>query len=861
MIPDTWFPEVSGSSGPSAPGSGLERRLQQLQSLQHLSLLLSSTLDLQALLQALVRELWQTFGYARVHVALHREGLLVPLAIAGHDCALPPLTTQEGVSGFVFRTGEPAFLLDVCGNPYYVACNPDTVQEICVPLKVGGKVLGILNVEVGPEDAPLTEDDLAFLQSVGQQAALAVENALLYQQQVRMAQRLKAIGETAREFIALDETQPFPMRATRRIREALGCYSVSLFLLREGQLEWVAGAGGFVGGELPYGARIPLGKGIVTHVFETGKPWLARDVARDLYFLFFELLPEARAEIAVPLYAGGKVVGVLDLQDDEVGAFDEGDVEALEILAGQLAAALENDRLFAQVVRAKREWEETFDALTDALFLLSPAGRVLRCNWAAARLVGLEPRHLVGRTCHEVLCKRDAPSSQCPLQETLRSGQGVSVERQFPQFGDRHFHITTAPRAEEGGQVFQVILVLRDVTQEHRLRQQLLQAEKLAAVGQLVSGMAHELNNPLTSVLGYAQLLQMRGDLPADDREDLQHIAAAARRASHIVHSLQTFAQGQRVERQPVQVNALVQRILELQAPQLQADRIEVVTDLAEELPEVLADPYRLQQVLLHLITNAREAMAEARGRGTLTVRTQVEGDHLLISVADDGPGIPPEHLGRVFEPFFTTKEVGQGTGLGLSICYGIVTEHGGHIWAESEPGRGATFYVELPLGREAVLVPEGQGPRPILPLRRGRILVVEDDPDIRTLLDRSLSPLGHQVDLAETAEEALARLEQGRYDAIFWGTEVPGVEGRELYQWLCARDPGAARRVVFLTEGEVSPEMAGFLREVAVPRLEKPFRLEQVMRALHAVLRGDVRASDQGWARADGEEGAGAPG
>ena len=837
---DTRFPEVSGSSGPSAPQPGLERRLQQLQSLQHLSLLLSSTLDLQALLRSLVRELWETFGYARVHVALHREGLLVPVAVAGHDCALPLLTTGEGVSGFVFRTGEPAFLRDVRESPHYVACNPDTVQEICVPLKTGGEVLGILNVEVGPEDAPLTEDDFAFLQSVGQQAALAVGNALLYQRQVRMAQRLKAIGETARELIALDETQPFPMRAAQRIREALDCYSVSLFLLREGRLEWVAGAGGFVGSELPYGAQIPLGKGIVTHVFETGKPWLARDVASDPYFLFFELLPEARAEVAVPLRMGEEVIGVLDLQDDEVGAFDQGDVEALEVLAGQLAVALQNDRLFAQVAHAKQEWEQTFDAMTDALFLLSPEGRVLRCNRAAARLVGLEPRDLVGRNDHEVLFGPEEPFPPSPLQETLRTGQPASLERLFPQQGNRHFHVTTVPRFDEGGTLSQVILILRDITQEHRLRQQLLQAEKLAAVGQLVSGVAHELNNPLTSVLGYAQLLQMRGDLPPDVREDLRRIAGEARRASHIVHSLQTFAQGQRAERQPVQVNALVHRILELQASQLQADHVEVVTDLAADLPEVLADPYRLQQVLLHLVDNARGAMASAHGRGTLTVRTWAEGDRVLLAVGDDGPGIPPEHLGRIFEPFFTTKEVGQGTGLGLSICYGIVAEHGGRIWAESEPGRGATFYVELPLGHEGVPHSGGQGWKPTLPVRRGRILVVDGEPGTRALLDRYLSPLGHQVDLAESAEAARARLEQGCYDAIFWGTGVPGVEGREFRQWLRARDPGAERRLVLLTEGAAPPEVARLLEETGALHLEKPLRLEQVVRVLHAVLQGE---------------------
>ncbi|MBC7222834.1 MAG: GAF domain-containing protein [Anaerolineae bacterium] len=844
MNADTQFPEVGGPPQPFPSGpplqAGLERRLQQLQSLQHLSVLLGSSLDLKAILQALVHELRETFGYARVHVALHREGYLVPMATAGYGKAPHPIAVTEGIAGLVFRTKRPAFVPDVREDPHYLVCDPTTVQEICVPLTAGEKVLGVLNVEVGPDDTPLTEDDAAFLQEVAQQAALAVENALLFQQQARMAQRLKAIAETARELIALDETQPFPMRAARRIQEALDCYSVSLFLQREGRLEWVAGAVGFVGGELPYGARVPLGKGIVTHVFETGRPWLARDVRQDPYYLPFDLLPHTQAEVAVPLRSGEQVIGVLDVQDDEVGALDEGDVEVLEILAGLLAVALENDQLFAQVARAKQEWEQTFDAMADAVLLVSPAHRVLRCNRAAARLVGLEPCNLVGQHYYQALWGREEPLPQCPLEEALRTGEPVAREMEFSRLPGRVFHVSAVPRwdPEGAGTLLHVILVLREVTREHHLRRQLAQAEKLSAVGQLVSGVAHELNNPLTSVLGYAQLLQMRDDLPSDVQEDLGRIAAEARRASHIVRSLLTFAQEQKTTRQRVQVNDLVQQVLELQASNLRADGIAVVTDLAPDLPEISADPYRLQQVLLNLVSNAQQAMAEAHGRGTLTVQTSLREGWLRIAVADDGPGIPPEHLGRVFDPFFTTKEVGQGTGLGLSICYGIVTEHGGHIWAESQPGQGATFYVELPLAAEA---PDRQaeGARKItLPVQRGHILVVDDEPLIRTMLDRYLSPLGHEVDLADSAEAAQERVRQDRYDAIFCDLKMPGPGGQGFYRWLEKQNPDAARRVIFVTGDALSPEVARFLEEAGAPCLEKPFRLEDVVRVLHRVLR-----------------------
>ncbi|MGQ9586117.1 MAG: hybrid sensor histidine kinase/response regulator [Anaerolineae bacterium] len=646
----------------------LERHVRQLQALQHVTELLSSTLDLKALFAALVRELQQTFGYSRVVAYLHEKGQLVPQAAAGYPAPLAPLSPDQGVNGQVFRTGQPIFLKDVHSNPHYLACEPSTAQEICVPLMTGQAVLGTLNVEAGP-DTPLTDEDYTLLQGIARQAGVAVENALL----------------------------------------------------------------------------------------------------------------------------------------------------------------------FAQVAYAKQEWEQTFDAMADAVLIVSPECRVLRCNWAAARLAGLKPWELVGQDYYEALLGSPGPIPNCPLQESLRSERPATLEYSSPRHGDRVFHISAVPRLGKDGALFQAIVILRDVTQEHRLRQQLVQAEKLSAVGQLVAGVAHELNNPLTSVLGYAQLIEATEGLPAGVREDLQRIASEARRASRIVRHLLTFAREQKTERRLVQVNTLVQQVLDLQAHKMRAENIEVVTQLDPALPQTLADPYQLQQVLLNLITNAEQAMTEAHGQGRLTLRTSaLKEGRILITVADDGPGIPPEDMGRIFDPFFTTKEVGRGTGLGLSICYGIVAEHGGRIWAQSRLGEGATFFVELPVVEETgeeVCQPIAR--RPGLPLRRGRILVVDDEPLIRAMLDRFLTPLGHQVEQAESAEAAQERLRQGRYDAIFCDLKMPGMGGEGLYRWLQETDPSAAHRIVFITGDLLAKETATFIKEAKAPCLEKPFRLEDVISRL----------------------------
>ncbi|MFH1929331.1 MAG: ATP-binding protein, partial [Chloroflexota bacterium] len=233
----------------------------------------------------------------------------------------------------------------------------------------------------------------------------------------------------------------------------------------------------------------------------------------------------------------------------------------------------------------------------------------------------------------------------------------------------------------------------------------LMQSEKMAALGALVSGVAHELNNPLTAVIGYAQLLQLR-DLDDDIKRDLQRIYDGAQRSSQIANDLLTFARSYKPQRSPVDINQALQQTLALQAYEMRVHNTKIVTDLLPDLLMTMADPHRLKQVFLNLIVNAQQAMEGAKGGGILTVRTVRPPDRpgtIRIEFEDNGPGIPPEILGRIFDPFFTTKEVGKGTGLGLSICYGIITEHGGTIWAENNVERGkgaesgAIFIVDLP--------------------------------------------------------------------------------------------------------------------------------------------------------------------
>jgi len=250
---------------------------------------------------------------------------------------------------------------------------------------------------------------------------------------------------------------------------------------------------------------------------------------------------------------------------------------------------------------------------------------------------------------------------------------------------------------EVDGRMEGMYVTYTDITERKQQAEQLIMADRLASVGEMAAGAAHELNNPLTSVLGFSQLIMERG-VPDDIREDLEIIHNEALRASQVTKNLLTFARKHAPVKQPNQLNDIIEEVLKLRAYEHKLSNIRVKRRLSRTLPEVKADYFQMQQVFLNIVVNAEQVMAQTNNGGTLTITTRKRNGNVIASISDDGPGISREHLGQVFNPFFTTKELGKGTGLGLSICYGIVIEHEGRIHASSEPGKGATFSVELPV-------------------------------------------------------------------------------------------------------------------------------------------------------------------
>jgi PAS domain S-box-containing protein len=345
---------------------------------------------------------------------------------------------------------------------------------------------------------------------------------------------------------------------------------------------------------------------------------------------------------------------------------------------------------------AADEWSRTFDSINDAVCINSKDFRLLRVNKAFVDMYQVEPSQVLDKHCYEVTGEGRGPVERCPHQETLRTEKPAKSEFFVHEKG-AYVEISTSPVFNRRGEITAVVHITRDITEQKLQNERLMSTDRLASLGELAAGTAHEFNNPLTSVIGLSQLLLQR-DIPDDIREDLKLINSEAQRAANVARNLLAFGAKHPPAKQPDQINSIIEDVLELRAYEHKANNIDVERHLALDLPKIIADYFQMQQVFMNIIINAEYFMIDAHHGGTLTITTKRHNDVVRISIGDDGPGIPHENLSRIFDPFFTTKEAGKGTGLGLSICHGIVKEHGGQIYVSSQLGKGTTIFVDLPI-------------------------------------------------------------------------------------------------------------------------------------------------------------------
>jgi len=495
------------------------------------------------------------------------------------------------------------------------------------------------------------------------------------------------------------------------------------------------------------------------------------------------------------------------------------------------------------------------DSVTCGVLLFEPSGKLSFANDRLAEMLRMERARLDGYATFESLVAHLAPrfadSEAVAGRWRQRFGRDEAswdeLELQRPE--RRLLERFARPVLDGGGHRQGWLEIYRDVTTQRLIERKLLHTERMAAIGQMVSGIAHELNNPLTSILGYAQLLLTRRSRNGSRRGgDVRRILQQAERVSRIAKNLLLLSRETKPERLPVDLNEVVERCLALRSYELRLENIEVVKELAPRLPAALADSIQLQQVLLNLIVNAEQAIQMDKGEGHIWLRTRrISSDRIALEVTDDGPGIAPEPLSHIFDPFFTTKAPGAGTGLGLSIVYGIVHDHGGEVLVDSREGAGATFTVELPIARAIARAMASAAPaksrRKAQPLSRGAsrhretILVVEDEPTVARLIADVLGETGHAVDTVLDSREGLEQVRRKAYDLVICDLRMPHVDGRAFYQELVRQGSPLGQRLVFVTGDTMSPHTFKFLESSGVPYLAKPFLVEELKETVHRAL------------------------
>jgi two-component system, NtrC family, sensor kinase len=527
-------------------------------------------------------------------------------------------------------------------------------------------------------------------------------------------------------------------------------------------------------------------------------------------------------------------MGALVVADRQGGPFTTEDLWLLSTVATNASVVLANSRLYEIVRRSKEEWETAFNALTEGIAVVGPDGSVLRANRALAALAGAGESELVGLNfCETLFGNADAVED---LIRTAYRGQRTAPLVVRMERNQRVLRLTAAPFADQPGRdvvsTRPVVILVEDVTEQRVLEAQLIQNDKMASIGQLVSGVAHELNNPLTSIAGLTELLLERTPEPSFPHEHLRVIHDQAERAGRIVRNLLTFARKGVAEKTAVDLNDVASRTSLLIMYELQLHGIELESDFSPEPVVVLGDRYELQQVLLNLVNNAVHAVSqlEAGRQRRIRLETRLQGAIAIVRVCDSGSGVPPHLVNYLFTPFFTTKAPGEGTGLGLSLSYGLVKAHGGVLTYEAPPEGGAEFRVTLPAYQAPENLPIAESPRAGVRLTGHRILVVDDDPAVHRMVSALFTPQGAVVEAVRSGHQGIRMLKERDFDLVVADAMAAVDPSRLFVRVVAAECPELCGRLV------VGVASHGELPDTAVEAGARPARKPFNLRELNAL-------------------------
>lgn len=601
------------------------------------------------------------------------------------------------------------------------------------------------------------------------------------------------------------------------------------------------------------GHQLPIVGSAMGRVVRLGGRWRAEDLRRIIPGLdddsdasqvemhresMGRLAEQIRGIAYIPIARRGERIGVVGVGSVNPRLFTDEELDHVEAMADLLAVALENAGLVDTLRRAEWRFRTLFRNAPDIVLTVLQSGRIREANDVVRDVIGLDPVQVVGRELTSLVDPTDANELGSALARAF-AGSAERVEVGVTNaVTERRHAVALAMRSLPEADPPSVLIIGRDTTQERDMRMRLMESDRLAAVGELVAGVAHEVNNPLSSISAFAQLLLRDQGLSAAQRDSIEVIKSETLRASQVVRDLLAFARRSEPQRAAIDLNAIVARTIRLRGYELNSAHVSVEQVLAADLPPVLGDSRQLQQVCLNLVTNAVQAMGP-QGSGTLrvTTRTEDDGESVVLEMRDTGPGIPAAARGRIFEPFFTTKGEGEGTGLGLSVSYGIVAAHGGRLELVETSAQGTVFRMTLPVA--PIDAPDGPhrdsgGAAVRSPLAGMRLLFVDDEPALRSGVEAYGKMRGFSVLTAPDGESALEIVRRTGVDVVVCDLRMPSMDGVAFHERLRRERPGLATRTVFVT-GDVVTSRPTNMRQ---PVLTKPFTFERLEELLASVVR-----------------------
>jgi PAS domain S-box-containing protein len=734
-----------------------QRKAEQLRQVNAIARQITPILDPDMLVDTVIEKACQAFPFASLSFGLIDQDRIV-FKGASPGAKTPPAGWSDAIRESIFwqltcegrepfirffpagtrSQGEPRSQ-DPQNSPTQLPTAPASASEqdrvdqapydLIFPLQSGHKTVGFWVANWHPE-ATFREGDLSYLESLAAQTVVVLENARLYALAKRADELafLNRVGQAANQSLDLQETiqsvlacvHTFgaPYAAGARHREDASVVEICLFAAQGSEIQQVFR---LIGGTFERDSAPILGHTFMSRVSASPSPIVVTTDLEDTSrggppWPPSPWPPSWRSLLGVPLYFGEQQIGVLGMGSPDPGAYTAQDGHLFSIAGRQVAAAIENARLFQEIESKQRMVLESrntllsvFDSILDGIYLVDRAGKILAINRTQAARVGRPFSELVGKPA-ELAFSTDAEAGQrlrAYIAETFESGKPLAcTERQrtnkaYPRAVTEwsiHTYPVTQTHSPAQGEVDHVVVVVRDVTEQRQLEASLIQSEKMAAVGQLAAGIAHEINNPLAVISANVQIL--REELPPSFSyfQSLELIHRAQERASKVVQDLLNFARPEQFEFMPTDLNLSLRDMISLIEPQIQRANIRIITELDPDLPLIWASPDHLRIVWLNLLLNARDAIQENCQERWIKIASGRRGDSAVVYISDNGMGMSPEMLKRLYEPFFTTKAPSKGTGLGLFTCYRTVTRHKGQIHVDSEEGKGTTFEILLPL-------------------------------------------------------------------------------------------------------------------------------------------------------------------